>query len=566
MNIASFVLERARTESDTIAIRALGERDASGAPRAATLGALDRESDRFAWALSRVGIERGTRTALLVRPGLELFALMLALFKLGAVPVVVDPGIGLRRLGRCLEEAEPEAFLAIPPAQWLRRLFGWGRRTLRSSVTVGTGLLAPGPTLAGLSADAPEDTPWPVAPTQAEDPAAILFTSGSTGPPKGVLYTHGQFAGQVEAIRALGQIQPGEVDLATFPPFALFDPALGMTSIVPDMDPTRPGSVDARAILEPAERLGATNLFGSPALLDAVARGAAADQPRLSSLRRVVSAGAPVSADIMRRFLALLPEDAEVLTPYGATECLPVSCISSRDVLGETAARTAEGAGVCVGAPVASIEVRILAVDDRPIATMEEARALPDGEIGEITVRGPQMTEAYFGRPEATALAKIRDGEGRLWHRMGDVGYRDEQGRLWYCGRKADRVETAQGVLFSTPCEGVFDAHPGVRRSALVGVAGRGGAGSPDGTDHAGGRSTPVLCVEAEPGLSRSARRALARELRALAGERAHTRAIGDFLFHPGFPVDIRHNAKIDRPALARWASRRLRGRRGGRA
>lgn len=546
MNIASVVLERARSEPDATAIFSLGERDASGGPATATNGALDRESDRFAWALSEAGIVRGTRTALLVRPGLELFGLTLALFKLGAVPVVIDPGIGLRRFGRCLEEAEPEAFVGIPIAQWVRRVLGWGRDTLRTKITVGRGPLAPAPTLSDLAEGARDPSPWPVAPTRDGDAAAILFTSGSTGPPKGVLYTHGQFAAQIEAIRALGNIQNGEVDLATFPPFALFDPALGMTSVVPDMDPTRPGSVDPRAVLEPAERYGATNLFGSPALLDAVARGGARHGTKLSTLRRVVSAGAPVSAEIIRRFLALLPEDAEVLTPYGATECLPVSCISSREVLGETAARTAEGAGVCVGRPVPSIAVRILAIEEGPIESWASARELPDGEIGEITVRGPQATTCYVGRPEATALAKIRDEDGGIWHRMGDVGYRDDRGRLWYCGRKADRVETGQATFFPSPCEGVFDAHPAVRRSALVGVPG------------VDGEPIPAICVEAEAGTGRSARRALVPELRALAARHPHTRAISDFLFHPGFPVDIRHNAKIDRPALARWASRRL--------
>lgn len=552
MNVASLVLERARNESETTAIHALGERDAAGRPATASFGDLDRRSDDFARALSAAGIDRGLRTALLVQPGLEFFALMLALFKLGAVPVVVDPGIGLRRFGRCLDEAEPEAFVGLPRAQWLRRLLGWGRRTIRTTVTVGSGRFAPTPSLAALVARTAGNAPCRVAPTRDEDPAAILFTSGSTGPPKGVVYTHGHFAAQIEAIRTLGNIQPGEIDLATFPPFALFDPALGMTSVVPDMDPTRPGSVDPRAILEPAERYRVTNLFGSPALLDAVARAGAEHETKLSTLRRVVSAGAPVSADVMRRFLGLLPEDAEVLTPYGATECLPVSCTSSREVLVETAARTAAGAGVCVGAPVPSIDVRILAIDDGPIETWDAARELPDGEIGEITVRGPQVTERYFGRPEATALAKIRDRDGGFWHRMGDVGYRDASGRLWYCGRKADRVETTRATLFSTPCEGVFDAHPAVRRSALVGV--------PDG-----GGSKPVICVELEPGLGRAARAALVGELREMAGRHAPTRAIADFLFHPRFPVDIRHNAKIDRPALARWAARRLRWRLGRR-
>jgi acyl-coenzyme A synthetase/AMP-(fatty) acid ligase len=377
-----------------------------------------------------------------------------------------------------------------------------------------------------------------------------LYTSGSTGPPKGVIYRHSNFAAQIEAIRNLVHIEPGEIDLPTFAPFALFDPALGMTSLIPEMDPTRPGSVDPRRILQPAERFGATNLFGSPALLETVGRYGVLHGVKLSTLRRVVSAGAPVSAETMARFLELLPDDAEIHTPYGATECLPVSCISSREVLGETAALTDAGAGVCVGAPVPSIEVRILAIDDGPIEKWAPALELGVGQIGEIVVRGPQATAAYLNRPEATALAKISDPEvpEGFWHRMGDTGYLDAHGRLWYCGRKADRVERPGETLHSIPVEAVFDTHESVLRTALVGVPGI-------------IETVPVLCVELLEGVPNSASRTIADELRTIGARFSHTRCISHVLFHPRFPVDIRHNAKIGRPALARWATRQLRGR-----
>lgn len=545
MNVASLVLEQARREPDAIAIHQAKGRG-RGYARASN-GELDRESDAIAHGLESVGIERGTRTALMVRPSLEFFSLMLALLKVGAIPVIVDPGIGLGRLRRCLNEAEPEAFIGIPLAQAARIALGWARRTLRVTVTVGRSPF-PGPSLDALRATGRDRPPYPVAATGDDEEAAILFTSGSTGPPKGVVYQHGHFAAQVEAIRALGSIEKGEIDLPTFPPFALFDPALGMTAVIPEMDPTRPGEVDPQRIIEPAEEFGATNLFGSPALLDTVGRYGVAHGVKLSTLRRVVSAGAPVSASVMARFLEMLPDGAEILTPYGATECLPVSCISSREVLSETAARTDSGAGVCVGRPVPSIEARIISIDDGPIEHWEKARELPTGEIGEIVVRGPQATAAYHNRPEATALAKIRDPGGGFWHRMGDVGYLDDAGRLWYCGRKADRVETANETLFTAPCEAVFETHPKVRRAALVGIPG-------DGSQQ------PVLCIELLDGVSRASRPAIERELMELGTRHAHTRSIRRILFHRRFPVDIRHNAKVGRPELARWAARRSRGR-----
>ena len=551
MNVASLVLERARSEPRATAIHMPAGRSRIGrpAPQAkATNAELDRDSDQIAWGLESVGIKRGVRAALMVRPSIELFALMLALFKVGAVPVLIDPGIGLRRLGRCLDEAEPDAFIGIPAAQAARIALGWARRTLHITVTVGRRYPGSGPSLAALRKLGETKGAYATAEMDDEDEAAILFTSGSTGPPKGVSYRHGNFAAQIEAIRGLGPIAHGEVDLPTFPPFALFDPALGMTAVIPDMDPTRPGDVDPRRIIGAAESFGATSLFGSPALLDTVGRYGAAHKVKLTTLRRVVSAGAPVSAEVMERFLSILPDGAEVLTPYGATECLPVSCISSHEVLAETAERTNAGAGICVGAPVPSIDARIIAIEDKPIESWDTVRELATGEIGEITVRGPQATAAYYNRPEATALAKINDPQGGFWHRMGDVGYLDERGRLWYCGRKADRVTTPEATLHSIPCEAIFDRHEKVRRTALVGVPSQAG-------------QTPVLCVELHTGVPRSARHSVIADLRALAASHDHTRSIHHFLFHRRFPVDIRHNAKIGRPELARWATRKLRGR-----
>lgn len=570
MNIASLVLDQAREQPDAPAIHyPTGHQAGRVRYSHATNGELDRESDWIAHGLESVGIGLGVRTALMVRPSLQFFALTLALFKAGAVPVVVDPGIGLRRLRRCFDEAEPEAFIGIPQAQAARRVFGWGRATIRSSITVGRRWFWGGPTLNALSEVGRQQGAYDVVSTSDEDIAAILFTSGSTGPPKGVVYRHGNFAAQVEALRALAEIRPGEVDLPTFPLFALFDPALGMTAVVPDMDPTRPGDVDPRRIIEAADEFGATNLFGSPALLDRVGRYGETHGTKISSLRRVVSAGAPVPASVQERFLAMLPDDSEIFTPYGATECLPVSCISSRHVLSETAARTEAGAGICVGAPVPSVEVRLVAVRDEAIPRWQPELECRRGEIGEITVRGPQATTGYYNRPEADAVSKVaaaadEDESGGFWHRMGDVGYFDDAGLLWYCGRKADRVETPVGTLYTAPCEGIFDAHRRVRRTALVGVPlvataeGEGGVLADKGIE-AGRFREPVICVELLAGTARGARAAIAAELRELGAQHEATAGITTFLFHRGFPVDIRHNAKIGRPELARWAARRLR-------
>lgn len=513
--------------------------------RRLTFRELDEESDRIAQGFGRIGIRRGTRTALLVPPSPELFSVTFALFKAGAVPVFIDPGIGAHNMKGCLAEAEPEAFIGIPRAHLARRLLGWGRKTLRILVTVGGGRIWGGLPLAELRKPDNGGPPFTPAATGSGDVAAILFTSGSTGPPKGAIYTHGTFIAQVEAIRREYGIEPGEIDLPTFPLFALFAPALGMTALIPEMDFTRPGSVDPARILVPAAGYGATTMFGSPALLNRVGRQGAADGIRLPALRRVISAGAPVPAPVLERFAALLSDDAEIFTPYGATEALPVCSIGSREILGETGRMAGLGLGVCIGRPVDSISLAIIPVSDTPVDLWHDGLALPPLEVGEITVRGPQVSRSYLNRPEADRMAKIPDPDGGVWHRMGDLGYRDTSGRIWFCGRKSHRVETQTGPLYTIPVEGVFNTHPEVFRTALVGIGER-------------GAQRPVLCVELEPGTGRREQERIHRELLALGSEYLHTGGIREILFHPAFPVDIRHNAKIFREKLAVWAAGRI--------
>jgi acyl-CoA synthetase (AMP-forming)/AMP-acid ligase II len=458
------------------------------------------------------------------------------------VPVLVDPGIDRRALKQCLDEAEPDAFIGIPLAQLARVLLGWARSATKL-VTVGTRYAWGGTTLAKIEARGAGAGPQ-LAATAPDDIAGILFTSGSTGVPKGVVYRHRHFVAQIDLLRDAFGMQPGGVDLPTFPPFALFDPALGLTSVIPDMDPTRPASADPRKLHAAIAQFGVTQLFGSPALMKVLADHGAP----LPTVQRVTSAGAPVPPDVVATIRTLLPETAQFWTPYGATECLPVAVIEGRE-LQDTRAATEAGAGTCVGRAVPPNEVRIIRIDDAPLPDWSGVQVLPAGEVGEITVAGPTATDAYFRRDAATRAAKIRetgpDGVERIVHRMGDVGYFDGDGRLWFCGRKTQRVETADGPLYTEQVEPVFNTHPAIRRTALVGV------GEP-------GRQRPVLCYELQPTASAAHRQGIVAALAAIAAAHAHTARIDTFLCHPAFPVDIRHNAKIGREKLAAWATHQL--------
>lgn len=543
-NIAARLPELARERPDQIAIRCPGRRGAGNGMAAydVTLDyrQLDARSDAMATGLAGYGIGRGVRTVVMVRPSPEFFLLMFALFKLGAVPVLVDPGIDKRALKQCLDEAQPEAFIGIPLAHVARLVLRWAPSATRL-VTVGRRLGWGGTTLAALERAGANGGAM-LAATDGEDMAAILFTSGSTGVPKGVVYRHRHFVGQIQLLGSAFGMEAGGVDLPTFPPFALFDPALGLTSVIPDMDPTRPAQADPARLHDAIQRFGVTQLFGSPALMRVLARHG---RP-LPTVTRVTSAGAPVPPDVVATIRSLLPADAQFWTPYGATECLPVAVVEGRE-LERTRAATEAGAGTCVGNVVEPNEVRIIAIDDAPLADWSQARVLATGEVGEITVAGPTATDSYFNRPQATAAAKIRetlaDGSTRIVHRMGDVGYFDAQGRLWFCGRKTHRVETAQGPLYTEQVEPVFNTVPGVARTALVGVG-------------PAGAQVPVLCVELQRGQSDSP--ALREALRAQATLRLPEANLQHVLMHPAFPVDIRHNAKIGREKLAVWASAEL--------
>ncbi|MGY3266217.1 olefin beta-lactone synthetase [Lysobacter sp. HA35] len=545
-NIAAALPDMAARQPDRIAMRCPGARGPDGLAMydvALTYAQLDARSDAIAAGLAKRGIVRGTRTVVMVKPSPEFFLLMFALFKTGAVPVLVDPGIDKRALRQCLDEAEPDAFIGIPLAHIARVLLGWSK-SARIRITTGRRALLADDTLAHVEADGANASPQ-LADTQPDDIAAILFTSGSTGVPKGVVYRHRHFVAQIELMREALGIREGEVDFPTFPPFALFGPALGLTSIIPDMDATRPASADPRKLHAAIERFGAQQLFGSPALMRVLA-----DYGRpLPTIRRVTSAGAPVPADVVARMRELLPNDARFYTPYGATECLPVAVIESRE-LQDTRTATESGAGTCVGRAVPPNDVRIIRIDDAPIETWSDDLLVGTGTIGEITVAGPTATDTYFRRDASTRIAKIHetlaDGTSRVVHRMGDVGYLDADGRLWFCGRKTQRVETANGPLYTEQVEPVFNTRPQVRRTALVGLG-------------AFGSQTPVLCVELKEGVSTSDWPRIEAELREIGRGRVQAANVQLFLRHDGFPVDIRHNAKIGREKLAAWASTQLR-------
>ena len=544
VNIASYLNRVAETQPYKRAVVYPAGRDKNGriAYSHLTFLQLDRESDYLAHGLEAAGVTRGIRTVLMVKPGIEFFALIFAIFKTGAVPVVVDPGMGIRRMASCFKSTRPEAFIGIPLAHVVRTVYPGFFKTVKTWITVGRRWFWGGHTLKQIRQS--RQQPYTIAKTGRDDIAAVLFTTGSTGPAKGAVYSHGNFDAQLQQIKTHLRMSADEIDLSTFPLFALFYPALGITSVIPDMDPTRPALVNPERIIEAIDNLGVTNMFASPALLNRVGSYGKKNGVKLPSLKRIISAGAPVSADNIEQFSTLLDENAEIHTPYGATEAVPIISITSKEILTETRQLSEKGYGTCIGRPINDIDIRIIKISDDPIEEWSDDLMVARGDVGEITVKGALVSRQYFENHAANKLGKIRDGDDII-HRMGDVGWMDQKDRIWFCGRKIHRVITATGTLFTIPCESLFNSHPRVFRSALVGI------GPPP-------QQKPVICIELHKSDDGKNRAQLEKELQKIAAANELTNSIKTILFHNAFPVDIRHNSKIFREKLALWAKKKL--------
>jgi len=558
-NVADRLTQIAAQMPDAVAVACPGRGKVTGQNRyqTCTFSQLDADATALARGLVELGAKPGTRLTLMVPPSVEFVKLVFALLRCGATTVLIDPGMGRKHLINCLAAVQPEGFVGVARAQVARIAFRRRFPQAKLNITLGRRWFWSGTTFRQLLALGQKSrTPLPC--PAADDPAAIIYTSGSTGPPKGVLYTHRMFETQVAEIQNRYDIQPGGIDLACFALFGLFNSAMGVTTVFPDMDFSRPATADPVQLLAAAHDWQVTQAFASPSVWQKLSAHLTQHGKQIPTLRKVFSCGAPVPAAVLQQTLENIALDAKMHTPYGATECLPVATIEADEVLRETSAQTDRGSGICVGRKFDTIDWRIIRITDEPIVSIDDVETMANGEIGELIVRGPQVSPEYttisaVGHDDRTPnspnhLAKIPD-TNTVWHRIGDVGYFDDQQRFWYCGRKAHRVETTTGTLFTIPAEAIFNTHPEVARSALVGV----------GTEQ---KKTPMIIIQPTEGMlrrygkrwSHQDYQQLQAELLELAAQHATTQNVSQLLFHRSLPVDVRHNAKINREQLAVWA------------
>ncbi len=525
-------LER-RANDDQLAVIEMGPDEATAS---ITFRELHDDVDRLASGLTAHGLAKGDRVALLVPPGVDLTAALYACWRIGAVVVVADAGLGVRGMGRALRSANPVYLIGVSRALAAARAMRWpGRRISTTNLGVTAARALRVETSLDELRTLGTDVAVP-APPDDSDEAAVAFTSGATGPAKGVAYRHGQLRAQRDALVAAYDIEADDRLVAAFAPFALYGPAMGITSVVPAMDVTSPSTLTAASLGAAAGAVDATLVFASPSALANVIATSADLEPSqrtaLSGVRLLLSAGAPVPPSTLRSMKALMPL-AECHTPYGMTEVLPVADI---DLVGIDAAGA--GRGVCVGRPVPGVEVAISSLDDTGAATGD--LTTKPGVLGEVCVRADHTKDTY----DRLWITQHASANPAGWHRSGDAGRYDEEGRLWVEGRLAHLIVGADGPLTPLPIEQAAVGAQGVAAAAAVGVG-------PQGAQVV----ALIVAPEEPPKRSRLASEHLADAVRA------HVDVdVAAVLCVPELPVDLRHNAKVDRTGLARWASAVLAG------
>lgn len=535
--LAESLAEWARTDPERTALIQPGSAGNVSWERV-TFAELNFLADRYAAGLSRAGVRRRDRVLYMLQPSAHSYAVFYALLRLGAVPAFIDPRMPLPRLLECVSQVRPRVVIAVPLFHALRLISR--RYFVASELCITSGRRWSGARLELRRCLVDDDT-FRSARAAPDDECYLPFTSGSTGLAKGVICTYQMVREQVKLAGESCRWREGMSVVMCFAPFAPYAMAHGMTAILPRMDFSRPAACNPRRIVEAVLAHGAQCAFASPVIWTNLIRYCEREHVRLSTLLSAAATGAPVQPGMHRKLSPIIHPEGTLLTPYGATEAMPLSTADTT-ALADTWHQTLSGYGTCVGKPLTGIEVNIIRVTDEPIQVWSDDLRVPLGTIGEIAVAGPVVSPAYLQRPADTALAKITRN-GSVLHRTGDLGRLDAQGRLWFCGRKAHRIQARDGMLAPVPIENIFNEHPGVHRSAVVGV------GQP-------GEQIAVACLELESGSRFSPR--LIAELEARANATIFGGVVTRFLRHDGFPVDPRHNSKINRATLAAWATGKL--------
>lgn len=545
-NLAHEIQRTASQHPDRVAVMEPYKKSGQWHFRRFTYAQLAADTQRAITGLRAQGIHEKTRTVYMAPPSYQACVVSAAISAVGATQLLIDPSVGYLNVAERLSKIKPEAFIGIPASLAGRLLFGWGPRFGQKLICLDG--FFPGATSFKqlLAHDPAPDTDPNVTP---DDPAVVLYTTGSTGPAKPAMYLHRNFCQTFRTAHYSWRVHTSDtppVDMAAFPAFHMIAIAAGGTTVVPPISfvTATPATTDPKPVCEVINAAGVRSLFASPALLERIANYALEHNMTLPTLERVIGGGAPVFKPLVETFLRVMPEHGEVWANYGATEALPSTEHGSTEFLAETAEKTANGHGICVGVPFPDITVQAVGPIDHDSTQREDFHQMPVGETGELIVQGPNISPAYFNDPESTRKNKLYDADGRVWHRLGDVGHIDDKGRVWVEGRTSQCLTIDGERIPPIPIEAIFDQHPMVRRSGLV------------ERRNAQNQKEAVICVEPWEKLSTEEQRALRQALQRIADAHPKCAVVSHILFSPGLPIDPRHNAKIERPRLAQWAQK----------
>ena len=487
---------------------------------------LEVRINQFSNQLEHLGIKKKDKVLVFIKPNLDFAAIVFSLFKIEAVAVFIDPGMGKNKLLAAIEESEANVLIGISKVHILRRVFKKSFKNIKLFLTNSKSSFFAKSIYKNIDkvSHIYSDNE-----TASSELAALLYTSGGTGKPKGVLYTHDIFIKQTQKLKNEFNLTHNDVDLAGFPLFAMFTLSMGMSSVIPYMDPARPAMANPKELVKNIKDHNVTFVAGSPAIWSRMVEMCIDKNIRLDSVKYFVMFGAPISYSTHEKFSKIL-SNGSTYTPYGATECLPVSNISGKEILGNWTQDELVGKGICVGRALENVEVKVIKISEGAVEA-QDIRECKEFEIGEIIVSSSTVTSGYFNLENKTALSKIYDKD-KLWHRMGDTGYFDSESRLWFTGRVAHSFTIGFNKYFPIPIEQFFLSIKTITKVAFVKVK-----------EH-----QTALIVEGDKSSLVEIKDTIYK----------NSLKVDHILFHPSFPVDIRHNIKVDRAALAKWALKKV--------
>lgn len=428
----------------------------------------------FEKCLKELGLQTGDIVLMMIKPNFEYNALVFAMMKSGIVPAFVDPGMKREYFLKAVRDLDYKVMLGDMKAYLFYKIFNmqgdfhfYQIRLVKNALKTFQAMKTNDEEiLLGADDDQDESDHYDFSKTL----CALLYTSGATGPAKAVEYTHDIFIAQIHYLKEMFDLGIGDVDLAGFPLFSMFTMSMGVTSVIADIDVSKPSQASGEKLFNQIIRHHVTFCSGSPAIWKNLAHYALASQKTIPFVKSLVTFGAPIQENFHHMFSKIL-EVGDTYAPYGATESLPISVMGYhelRDIFQKQAHHLKhpflgnQYQGICVGKPVMHVQI----FDHQDLKNMNP---LKTNQIGEICVAGPVVTKRYYQNPTANEKAKFYLHD-KLFHRMGDMGYLDEEGRLWFLGRKVHIVTNAKGeIYYPMGIEPLFNRETNIfERTALV--------------------------------------------------------------------------------------------------